>query len=222
MLRACLERFISGFLFIAVVAVLLLSACGSADIQAERKVAKSVKTVAIIPFSSAENLKKDASIEAESRFRKALEVHKYKIIARSKVNTVLKDNDFVSAVITDAEIKKIGKRLGADAVITGVITGMSEYQKDSRNYDSFIYGSQIFGDDSGKNYEVMAFPYLKFQITVKLVFVSDESVVITITNPEEEARKDISVPEYSSLDSYVNMVLNKLTAEVIKSLNDPR
>lgn len=212
-------RLNSGYFKIALFTVLIsLQGCSSTDYVSDVKTVRPVRTVAILPFTVSGNVKKEIGAEAESRFRKAFVDHKYEIIGKDRVDAILKEKEFASESAAAETVKSIGVRLGADAVLTGEVTELSEYQKGTRDYDSFIYGSRVFGTDSEKVYEIMAYPYLKFQIVVTLVIVTEENGIIIIKNPEDEVKKDIYAAGYSSLDSYRNMVLDRLIDDLIKRI----
>lgn len=84
----------------------------------------SVKKLAIIPFSYADNTAstKDGSIISERLTMKFINMQKFEIIERSVLNKVLDELKLQNSGLIDASsAKELGKVLGADAIITGTL-----------------------------------------------------------------------------------------------------
>lgn len=193
--------------------------CASPDIASERESVKSGKTVLVIPFTSNPELDKAIAAEAEARFVSALVENDYIIIKRDKLNAILKEPEFASSGINVGNIQKIAKRLRADSVIRGDIIDLSEFQKNVKQYSAFIEGSQIFGGESGSYDDMKTFTFFRFQISVTLSGVSDNAEIITINNPFDEIQIDGTIEGRQSLDAYMDMVLDKMTDDLIKIMN---
>lgn len=89
-----------------------------------------VKTVAVLPFADAPGYNAQNSGQAVAGFvtTELVSQGRYKIAERSKLNSVISEQDLQDAQLTDAEAaKRIGKLLGVDAIIVG---SASQYDMD--------------------------------------------------------------------------------------------
>jgi len=189
-------------LSILFIPVFILS-CATADIAVDKKAMKSIKTVAIAPFTSIVELKKGILNEAEGNFRSALVKHKYKVVEREKLNALLKEKELAMTGITEENAKTIGTMLGADAVLIGEILSYEESEREVQDFET-------------KKVEVKAF--YKFQIVVRLVDVSSGAIILTVKNASPEAMQDKELSGFSSLDSYRILVLNNMESELVDAM----
>jgi Curli production assembly/transport component CsgG. len=164
---------------------------------------KSIKTVAIAPFTSIVELNKGILNEAEGTFRSALVKLKYKVVEREKLNTLLKEKQLAMAGITEENAKTIGTLLGADAILMGEITAYNESQREVQDFET-------------KKIEIKTF--YKFQIVVRLVDVSSGAVILTVKNASSEAMQSKELSGFSSLDSYRSLVLSDMESELVDAM----
>jgi curli biogenesis system outer membrane secretion channel CsgG len=177
--------------------------CATSDIAVDREAMKSIKTVAIAPFTSADELKKGILTEAEGNFRSALIKLNYKIVEREKLNALLKEKELSMAGVTTENARSIGAMLGADAILIGEIISYDESQREVQDFQS-------------KKIEIKTF--YKFQIIVRLVDVSTGAIILTIKNASPEAMQSKELSGYSSLDSYRILVLNQMESELVDAM----
>ncbi len=189
-------------LSILLIPIFILS-CATSDIAVDKKAMKSIKTVAIAPFTTIIDLKKGILSEAEGNFRSALVKLKYKVVEREKLNALLKEKELAMAGVTEENAKTIGAMLGADAVLVGEIIEYNESQRESEDFQT-------------KKVEVKTF--YKFQIIVRLVDVSTGAIILTVKNAQSEVMQDKALPAFSSLDSYLNLVLNNMESELVEAM----
>ncbi len=182
---------------------LLILSCATADIAVDREAMKSIKTVAIAPFTSIVDVKDVVLSEAEGNFRSALLKLKYKVVEREKINALLKEKELAMTGVTAENAKSIGALLGADAVLIGEITSYDESQREAEDF-------------STKVVEVKTF--FKFQIVVRLVDVSTGATILTVKNVNPEVMQDKALLGYSSLYSYRNLVLNQMESELVDAM----
>ena len=199
---------------------LLFSGCASADISLNREEVKSVKTVLIVPFTSGMNLKKEIYNESEDTFRRALVKLNYKVIDRDKLDSMLKDKEYITTGLTPENIKKIAKRLGADSVLTGEIAEHREYVEVKRYHNSLIIG-KYFLNSNHRDDDTKDITHFKFRIIVKLANAEDGSEIFTIKNryDDYDAETFDDTPLYISFDTYRKGVLDKLAEELVKAVN---
>lgn len=126
---------------------LVLSAGGCAAqpevINAEQ--ISRVDTVAVLPFADAPGYNAQNSGQAVSGFvtTELAAWGRYKIAERSKLNSVVSEQDLQDAQLTDADAaKRIGKLLGVDAIIVG---SASQYDMDKTQV--YIYVVPIVSKD---------------------------------------------------------------------------
>lgn len=189
-------------LSILFIPVFILS-CATADIAVDKKSMKSIKTVAIAPFTSIVEVKKGILNEAEGNFRSALVKLKYKVVEREKLNALLKEKELAMTGITEENAKTIGAMLGADAVLIGEILSYEESEREVQDFET-------------KKVEVKTF--YKFQIVVRLVDVSSGAIILTVKNASPEAMQDKELSGFSSLDSYRILVLNNMESELVGAM----
>lgn len=182
---------------------LFLISCATSDIAVDREAMKSIKTVAIAPFTSIPDLNKGILSEAEGNFRSALVELKYKVVEREKLNALLKEKELAMTGVTAENAKSIGTMLGADAVLVGEVLAYDESQREAEDFQT-------------KKIEVKTF--YRFQIIVRLVDVSTGSVILTVKNSQPEVMQEKSLLAYSSLDSYRNLVLNNMESELVQAM----
>jgi len=60
--------------------------------------------------------------------------------------------------------------------------------------------------------------FFKFNIIVRLLKVSDGSVIMTVKNTYAESEKDEYLPGYVTMDAYRNLVLKKMSNEIVDVL----
>jgi curli biogenesis system outer membrane secretion channel CsgG len=110
----------------------LLAAGGCAagpDVINAQELAR-VKTVAVLPFADAPGYNAQNSGQAVSGFvtTELVAWGRYKIAERSRLNSVVSEQDLQDAQLTDADAAmRIGKLLGVDAIIVG---SASQYDMD--------------------------------------------------------------------------------------------
>ncbi|PKL17789.1 MAG: hypothetical protein CVV49_09095 [Spirochaetae bacterium HGW-Spirochaetae-5] len=182
---------------------LFVLSCSTADIAVDRQAMKSIRTVAIAPFTSIPDLNKSILAGAEGNFRGALVELKYKVVEREKLNTLLKEKELAMTGVTEENARNIGMLLGADAVLIGEVLSHDESQREAEDFHT-------------KKVEVKTF--YKFQIIVRLVDVSNGAVILTIKNSHEEVMQDKVLMGFSSLDSYRNLVLNNMEKELVEAM----
>jgi len=186
---------------------LFVLSCATSDIAVDREAMKSIKTVAIAPFTSIPDLKKGILSEAEGNFRAALVELKYKVVEREKLNAILKEKELAMTGVTAENAKSIGALLGADAILIGEVISYDESQREAEDFHT-------------KKVEVKTF--YKFQIIVRLVDVSTGAVILTIKNSQPEVMQDKALMGFSSLDSYRNLVLNSMEKELVDAMKKKR
>lgn len=182
---------------------LFIIACNTSDIAVDRKAMKSIETVAIAPFTSMVDLKKEVLAGAEGNFRSALIKLKYKVVEREKLNVLLKEKELAMTGVTEDNAKRIGTMLGADAVLIGEVISYEESQRESEDFQTKKIGIKTF---------------YKFQIIVRLVDVSSGAVILTVKNSYSEVMQDKALPGFSSLDSYRNLILNNMETELVEAM----
>lgn len=196
---------------------LFIISCTTAEINADKNAMKSIKTVAIIPFTSAINLKKEILTESEEKFRGVFSDLNYKIVETEKPELRKKDKEIVTAGITSENVKETGKLSGADAVLFGEITDCEQVQ-----YNTVFYNAHRFGGLRHHHDEMKPLINYKFQIIVKLVNVSDGSVILSVKNRYKGGWYDEDQPGFNSLDSYRKMVLKKMVNELVAAMKEIR
>lgn len=195
---------------------LFILSCATSDIAVNREIMQSVKTVAIVPFTSTANLKKEIFAEAEANFRSALVKLNYKVVERDKLDGILKWKD-ASAELTVENVKKIGKLAGAEAVLFGEIIKHEEKTEEVMFYHGFMVGNKL----SNKSHDELKYiTTYKFQIAVRLVDVSDGSTILTMKNNNKEMQEIEHLQCCNSLDSFRRYILNKMANELVESLKE--
>jgi hypothetical protein len=189
-------------LTILLIPMFILS-CATADIAVDKEAMKSIKTVAIAPFTSIADLKKGILSEAEGNFRSALVKLNYKVVERERLNALLKEKELAMTGVTTENAKSIGAMLGADAILIGEILAYSESEREVQDFQT-------------KKIEMKTF--YKFQIIVRLVDASTGSIILTIKNTTPEAMQSKELSGFSSLDSYRSLVLNDMESELVDAM----
>jgi len=177
--------------------------CATADIAVDREAMKSIKTVAIAPFTANLDLNKGILTGAEGNFRSALLKLKYQVVERERINALLKEKELAMTGVTTENAKSIGAMLGADAILIGEIL---TYEESRREVEDF------------QTKKVSVRTFYKFQIIVRLVDVSTGAVILTIKNASPEVMQDKALMGFSSLDSYRNLVLNDMEGELVDAM----
>ncbi|MCK7516177.1 MAG: hypothetical protein MZV70_77495 [Desulfobacterales bacterium] len=80
--------------------------CATSDIAVDKKAMKSIKTVAIAPFTSIVEVKKGILNEAEGNFRSALLKLKYKVVEREKLNALMNEKELSMTGVTEENAKE--------------------------------------------------------------------------------------------------------------------
>jgi len=181
----------------------LIASCATSAISVDREAIKSIRTVAIAPFTSVPEIKKEILYAAEGNFRAALVELKFKVVEREKLDSLMKEKELAMTGIITENAKNIGALLGADAVLIGEVIAHEESQREAEDFQT-------------KKIEVKTF--YKFQIIVRLVDVSTGAVILTVKNAQSEVMQDKALMGFSSLDSYRNLVLNNMETELVAAM----
>lgn len=192
--------------------ILFISACAASDITVNRDAMKSVKIIAITPFTSRVDLKKEILKEAEDNFKAAFVKMDYKVIETDK----LKEKDNGLSVFTAENVKRTGRSTGAGAVLYGEVAVHEEETKEIpsyRRHGSFI--STLYSEDRLK-YET----FYRFRIIVRLVNVSDGKEMLMIKNSYKEIRQDENLQCCNSLDAYRKYTLKKMADDLIEAMKE--
>jgi len=199
------------------VLILLISGCATTDIELNMDAMKSVKTVAVIPFTSKVNLKKEILAEAEESCKKAFLKMDYRIMESNKLNEFIKGNNISS--FTAEDIKKIGKATGSDAVLFGEIT---EYKEATREV-MFYPGSITANMFSNKGHDELKYiTTYTFRIIIRLVNVADGSEILTMKNRTKEIQEEENLQCCNSLNAYRKYTLDKMTGELIEAMKEKK
>jgi len=191
---------------------LLCICCSTAEINVNNDAMNSVETIAFIPFTSPLPLQDEVFTEAENIFKHALSTLNYRIIEKEKK---INAEDETGLLIKTADIVKVGKLTGADAVISGKITDHKEERRNIRVYRPFIFGglNQGFLDDEFRTQIIY-----KFRITLTIIRVSDGAVILELNNRYTEAEHDEYLPGYISLAAYRKHTLEKTARELVQAI----
>ena len=199
------------------VLILVISGCATTDITLNMDAMKSVKTVAIVPFTSRVNLKKEILGEAEDSFKNAFLKMNYKVIESNKLNEVMKGNNISSFTVED--IKRIGKATGAGAVLFGEITDYEEVTREVMFYPGSI--TQNMFSNKGHD-ELKYITTYTFRIIIRLVNVADGSEILTMKNRTKEIQEEENLQCCNSLEAYRRYTLDKMTGELVDSMKEKK
>jgi len=192
---------------------LIILNCSTAVITIDKTDMGPIKSIAIAPFFSEAGIGPAAIAETENAFREVFLKLGYNIIEQDKIESMLRDEEFSATGITQKNIQRAGKILGADAILFGVIT---EYKEETR----IIRPSGRFGllihDREHKKTEYKTF--YRFRVLVKLASTADSSVIMTAANRYPEAEHDDYMPAFVSLEAYRRYVCRKTGEEIIQKI----
>lgn len=198
-----------------IVFMLIITGCAASDIALNRRALKSVKSIAVVPFTSKIKLKKEILTEAENYFKNAFIKMNYKVAESDKLNGSMGNDN--PAVFTPENVKKIGKLTGADAVLFGEIQEHNEVTKE----EMFYTGSFMAGVFYNKSNEEMKYvTRYTFRIIIRLADVSDGSVILTMNNRYKEIKQEENLQCCGSLDAYRKYTLKKLADELIEKVKE--
>lgn len=183
--------------------ILFTTGCATADIAVDKAAMKSVKTIAIAPFTTSVDLPRNILSEAEGNFWSALIKLQYKVVEREKLNTILKEKELAMTGITAENAKSVGVMLGADAILLGEVLSYNESQREVEDFETKVKEIKTF---------------YKFQIIVRLVDVSTGSIILTVKNASPEVMQVKELSGYSSLDSYRILVLNQMETDLVNAI----
>jgi len=196
------------------IVTLFVSGCATADISVNHEYVKPVKTVLILPFHSSLDLKKEIYTQSEDRFRLALLKLNYTVIDRIKSDDILNHPEYQSSGITSESAKKIAKQFGADAYLTGEIIENSEYQNIGIMHRPFVLLSLHH-----RHHDSDITIVFKFRIIVKLINTSDGTEIFKVENRYPETEENVNMPLYLTLEEFRNTILDRMTKELVETLN---
>ncbi len=193
--------------------------CVTTDISLNRDLVKPGNSVVILPFKSSETFKDEIYSSSEEKFRSALLDMHFRVIDKEKTELLLKKKEFNTSGITQENIIKTGKLLDVDMVLTGEIIENKEIQRDIRQHGSFMPGYILSGGKNDRNDDVKRVNVYRFNIIVKLTAVSSGIEVFSVKNRYAESEQDEYMPGYRSLDSYRELVLDRMVKELVSEIN---
>jgi hypothetical protein len=206
--------------FLALLSVpLILLSCTTAEITLDSPAVKSLKVIALVPFkfsSRADNLKVEIYNEAEQSFTSALIRLNYKIIPKDQIGIDSFEKRIISSGAVNEDVLQTAATAGADAILIGDIILNEEVVRYIHPRKTIFFGGTRFRD---RNDEIKTQTTYKFQIEVKLVDTSNDSVILSLKNRYSDAEKDEYLPGYLSLDAYRAHILKKLSDEMADKLN---
>jgi hypothetical protein len=218
-------------LTILLIPLFILGCTTMSDISADREAVKSIKTVAIAPFTSAVKVRTVKSIftkdrtsppvtreilsEAEENFKSVFVKLNYKIIEKQKLDILQKDKESAMIGITVENTKRIGELIGADAILFGEITEYDEIEGNANiPQNGLIPRRGHESDDTINTY--------KFRIIIRLVSTSDGTILLTEKNNYSEARQIKDDPGTDSLASYRRYILIKMQNDLIEYMTNKK
>jgi hypothetical protein len=198
---------------------LFIFSCTTTDITVNKETMQSVKIVAIAPFTSTFNLKKEIFSEAEANFRSAFVKMNYQVVGKDKLDNLMKGKESDIATVTPENAKRIGKLTGADAILIGEIIKHEEETKESHFYSNISNRNPF----SNKSHDELKYTTTyKFQIIVRLVDVSDGSVIITLKNSYKDIEQNENLQCCNSLDSYRRYTLIKMADDLVETMKEKK
>ncbi|MFH1074255.1 MAG: GNA1162 family protein [Candidatus Firestonebacteria bacterium] len=182
------------YLALLIIAV-FLSGCSSQRVAIKKDYDFSrIKRVAVLGFSSHMDYRNSGDVVADE-FVLQLMNKGFKIVERSKINSILGEQQLYSAnKIDEATIKKVGKILGVDAILTGSVI---KYIEDK---NTVIYYNDKEGNPASQSYLQLA------EVSVNARLFDVETGEVVWSGSDHDSGLDISDAIYGVAFGLVNTI----------------
>lgn len=220
-------------LFFLPAMALVLFSCSTSKISIRKEAVKQLKTVAIMPFTSAVASEK-VTRESSEMFRSGLIAAGIQVVEREKIDKLLKEKALAQTGLIDNKAIEAGQFLGAEGTMLGEITAHElksheatielpddgPHKYDARN----DRGDGTYFQRNKKWFKKEKTDTFEFQIVVRLISNIDSQTILTLQN-------EYPVRTYTSadgnlrpvnLDQFRAQVLAQMSKDIEKALREAR
>lgn len=212
-------------IILAAATSLFLASCSTSKISIRKEAVRTLKTVAVMPFSSA-TAGDRVTRECSELFRAALISAGMQVVERERIDKLLKEKELAQSGLVDNKAIEAGQFLGAEGTMLGEITA---HEMKSESYESELppegpgkydakldKGDGIFFQREIRPGEKKWFKKDKrdtyqFQIVVRLISNVDSQTILTVQN-------EYPVRTYTSENSLRPANLDQFRAEVLAQM----
>ena len=182
--------------------MVLIFSCETTDTSFDDEALTAIKTIAVVDFTSDVVIESKAKTEAQNTITSAFVKSRFKVLERNKIAQLLKEQEFTVTFGNDESIEKVGKLLGADALLFGSFTKNSQ-----KNIVAI--------DENGNEYDTKKF---EFKLDISLVSVLDGSILFTASNSWDSHTNDPRFIQIDSLADFRSQVLQAMSEDITKQL----
>ena len=195
---------------------LLSLCCSTTDITVNNNALNSVKVIALIPFTSSYTVDPLIYKESENTLASAFTRLGYNVLDLSSGTPKESENRLNLQGNTITKIKSEAIASGAHALLYGKIIFHEETTRHVFNHKPLIFRRYSLFDPDDRIKTITEF---KFQIHIRLVSLSDNSIILELKNRYPGTEHDEYLPALTSLEAYRKYTLKKITDELAEKLN---
>lgn len=209
------------FILIAAATCLALASCSTSKISIRKDAVKTLKTVAVMPFSSTVAGDK-VTRECSEMFKAGVLASGMQVVERERIDKLLKEKALAQSGLVDNKAIEAGQFLGAEGTMLGEITA-HEMKSDTveselpidgpGKYDAKLdKGNGVFFQRDKKWFKKDKRDTFQFQIVVRLISNVDSQTILTVQN-------EYPVRTYTSENSFRPANLDQFRAEVLAQMS---
>ncbi len=215
-----------------------LAACSTSKISIRKDAIKQMKTIAVMPFTSAVA---DAKVtrECTELFRGSMLTGGFQVVEREKIDKILKEKELAQSGLVDNKALEAGQFLGAQGTMLGEITahevksdtmeselpvdGPGKYDPRLDKGDGVFFQREIKPGEK-RWYKRDKRDTFQFQLVVRLISNVDGQTVLTLQNeyPVRTYTADSGSLRPANLDQFRAQVLAQMGKDIEKALKEAR
>ncbi|TAL35418.1 MAG: hypothetical protein EPN93_10320 [Spirochaetes bacterium] len=176
--------------------------CATSDIAVDKSQIKSIKSIAVLPFTTQAAIPADVLREAEAAMKAAVIAAGFRLVERDNMEALLKEKELSMSGITGESAAALGTLLGADALLTGIVNANEETTRPVKDEKTGVVADQKF---------------MRFQVALRLTSVKNGAIVMSMQNLMPERQQDPAFLGYASLAAYRNMTMNGMREDFVKA-----
>jgi hypothetical protein len=215
---------------VALVSILsIILSCSTSEISVRKDAIRTIKTVAVLPFTVEGDISEKAAKESMEAFKSHMLKAGFALVERQAIDKILKEKELSMSGLTADRSMELGTLLSADGLLEGRITrygsetikddiALSEYGPDAYKPENDSHDGTYFQKD-GAWYRKTTLNVFTFQIFVRLISAKDGQIVLTLQNSMPTRRYEVSDSmSPKSMEDFSNMVLQQMGKDLKKAI----
>jgi hypothetical protein len=215
---------------LALVSILsIILSCSTSEISVRKDAIRTIKTVAVLPFTVEGDISDKAAKESMEAFKSHMLKAGFVLVERQAIDRILKEKELSMSGLTADRSMELGTLLSADGLLDGRIArygketikddiALSPYGPDAYKPENDSHDGTYYKKD-GVWYKKTTLNVFTFQIYVRLLSAKDGQIVLTLQNSMPTRRYEVSDSmSPKSMEDFSNMVLQQMGKDLRKAL----